>query len=189
VTPIHANGANRAIPAARSPLRSAAQELLDYRVAVRIFSIILCGCMCVSIAGAAGADADAGGVSVMTACDSSPEQLNSQARKTHGRIARRAATETLYRSGIVARRAGTAPRQLDVSVTRWSVASAGGHIDVTAELRVVLCDNMGKMLVIVNGKATASGPNAQLATLREQAITEGISHLVAKLASQLPLSA
>jgi hypothetical protein len=145
--------------------------------------------MCVFVAGVAGAEPDTGGVSVMTACDSSREQLDVQARKAHGQIARRAATETLHRSGIVARRVGTAPRQLDVSVTAWRIATVGGRTDVTADIRIVLCDNTGKMLVIVNGTATASGRNARLAVLREQAVAEGVSQLVARLASQLSLSA
>ena len=101
--------------------------------------------MCALVAGVAGAEPGAGGVSVMTACDASPERLDVEARKAHGQIARRAATETLDRSGILARHGAAASRQLDVSVTRWRVASIGGRTDVTAELRVVLCDGMGKM--------------------------------------------
>ena len=124
----------------------------------------------------------------MTACDSSPDRLDVHARKLHGQIARRAAIETLHRGGIAARRAGTAARQLDVSVIHWRVASTGSRTDVTAEIRVVLCDHNGRMLSIVNGKATASGLSAQLTLLREQAIAEGVGHLVGKLGAQLARS-
>lgn len=148
-------------------------------------SILLCGFMCVFIAGRAVAEPGAGSVAVLTACDSSPAWLDARARKLHGQIARRAATETLHRTGIAARSAGVATRQLDVSVTRWRVASAGGRADVTAEIRIVLCDRAGRMLSIANGKATATGDHARLAELREQAIAEGVGHLVGDLVARL----
>ena len=148
-------------------------------------SIVLCGLLCGSVCHLAVAEPVATGISVMTASDSSSEQLDARARKRHGQIARRTATETLRRGGIDARRAGLAARQLDVSVTRWRVASAGRRTDVTAEIRIVLCDDKGKMLSILNGKATISGENAQLASLREQVIVEGVGQLVAKLGPQL----
>jgi len=147
-------------------------------------SVVLCGFMWVFVAGAATAAPGAGGVSVMTACDSSPGQLDARVRALHGQIARRAATETLSRSGITARHRGAA-HQLDVSVTRWRVASAGGRSDVTAEIRIVLCDDTGRMLSIANGVATISGHSAQLAELRELAISEGVGQLVAKLGPQM----
>ena len=144
---------------------------------------VLYGWMCVFAADLAVAESgDDRGVSVMTACDSSPEELDAAVRELHGRIARRVANETLHRSGLAARRAGGATHQLDVSVTRWRVARAAGHTDVTAEIRLVLCDDKGRMLSIVNGKATASGQGAELAVLREQAIAEGVGQLVARLA-------
>jgi len=149
-----------------------------------IASILLCGVMWVFVAGAAIAAPGSSGVSVMTACDSSPGRLDARARALHGEIARRAATESLHRSGIAARHRGGA-HQLDVSVTRWRVASAGGRSDVTAEIRIVLCDDAGRMLSIANGRATISGRSAQLAELREQAIAEGVGHLVARLGPQL----
>ena len=125
---------------------------------------------------------------MLTARDSSPAQLDVRARKLHGQIARRAATESLYRTGIDVRRAGTATHQLDVSIINWHVASAGGRADVTAEIRIVLCDHQGKMLSIVNGKATISGNDTRLAELRQQAIAQGVGHLVARLGSQIARS-
>ena len=141
--------------------------------------------MCVCFAAStAVAEPLAGGVSVMTASDSSPEHLDAHARKLHGQIARRAATETLHRNGIEARHTG-AGRQLDVAVTHWRVASADGYTNVIAEIRIVLCDDKGKMLSVVNGKAMIRGETAQLASLRAQAISEGVGHLVARLGPQL----
>jgi hypothetical protein len=151
-----------------------------------ISSIVLCGLLCGSVGRVAVAEpVVASGVSVMTASDSSPERLDARARKLHGQIARRAATETLRRGGIDARRAGLAAHQLDVSVTHWRIASAGGRTDVTAEIRIVLCDDKGKMLSIVHGKARVSGEDAQLAGMREQVIVEGVGQLVAKFAPQI----
>jgi hypothetical protein len=147
-------------------------------------SIVTSILLCALVAGAAVA-APARGVSVMTACDASPERLDAGARELHGRIARRAATETLHRHGIGARRMGPVDRQLDVTVIRWRVVRAGGRADVTAEIRVVLCDGDGRMLSIANGKATASGLDGELAALREQAIAAGVGDLVARLGPQL----
>jgi hypothetical protein len=152
---------------------------------MRATASILCGSICLFLAGAAVAEPLAAGVSVMTASDSSPEHLDVRARQRHGQIARRAANETLHRSGIDARHGGGAAHQLDVSVTRWRVASAGGRTDVTAEIRIVLCDDKGRMLAIVHGKATISGDHAQIASLREQAIAAGVGHLVATLRPQI----
>jgi hypothetical protein len=126
----------------------------------------------------------AGGVSVMSASDSSPERLDARTRTLHGQIARRAAIDTLHRTGIAAR-PGSAARQLDVSVIGWRIASADGRAAVTAEIQLVLCDDKGRMLSIVNGKATIHGQASQLVTLREQAIAEGVGHLVARLGSQI----
>lgn len=158
-------------------------------LASAVASILVCGCLCALVAGDAVA-APARGVSVMTAFDASPDRLDAGARELHGRIARRAATETLHRRGIGARRTGPVYRQLDVTVIRWRVARTGGRTDVTAEIRVVLCDGHGRMLSIANGKATASGLDGEIAALREQAIAEGVGHLVARLGPQLaPASA
>jgi hypothetical protein len=148
-------------------------------------SIVLCGLVCMSTTDLADArPARDANVSVMTARDSSPERLDVEARRHHGQIARRAATESLALHGIDAR-AGAADGQLDVSVTHWRIASAGRRADVTAEIRIVLCDRNGRMRSIVNGKATVTGDPAQLAELRELAIDEGVRHLVARLGTQL----
>lgn len=149
-------------------------------------SIALCGLVCAFTADDASArPAHDAGVSVMTARDSSPERLDADARRHHGQIARRAATESLALHGIGARRTGTTDGQLDVSVTHWRVASTARRADVTAEIRIVLCDRSGRMLTIVNGKATVSGAPADLAALRELAIDEGVRHMVARLGPQL----
>ncbi len=145
---------------------------------------MLCGCVCAVFAGAAGAEPGTRGVSVMSASDSSPGRLDARTRTLHGQIARRAATDTLHRSGIAARSGGGA-RQLDVTVVGWRVASADGRADVTAEIRIVLCDGDGRMLSVVNGKATIRGHDSQLADLRRQVIAEGVGHLVARLGPQI----
>src|ERR1041385_7982233 len=97
-----------------------------------LVSILLCGCVCVVLASAARAEPGTSGVSVMSASDSSPERLDARTRTLHGQIARRAASDTLQRTGIAAR-PGSAAHQLDVSVIGWSVASAEGLAAVTAE--------------------------------------------------------
>lgn len=58
---------------------------------------------------------------------------------------------------------------------------------VSAELKVILYNDHGKMLSIVTGRATVSAPrgNVRLAELREQALTETVFGMTRSLQSQL----
>ncbi|HEV7558550.1 MAG TPA: hypothetical protein VGO00_23935, partial [Kofleriaceae bacterium] len=105
---------------------------------------------------------------VTSACDSSPGQLDAATRKLHGEIARRALTNSLDKNSVVVE----GKRQLDVSVTSWLVSIAGSRTDVTAEVRIVICDAHGKMLSIVHGKAKVTAYRAKVDDLRRQAIAE-----------------
>jgi hypothetical protein len=132
----------------------------------------------------AGGVATADGINVAvvaSACDSSPGHLDAQTRKHHGEIARRAVTTSLHDSHAEIAR----PTQLDVSVIGWTVSTVGSRTDVTAEVRIVICDGHGKMLSIVHGKATVTAHHARVADLREQAISEAVGGLSPQLRSQL----
>ena len=127
------------------------------------------------------------GVTIASASDASPGVLDAHARKRHGEIVRRALLDVLHRSGADVRHAGIGPRQIDAAVVAWHVAPSPGELTVAAELRVVLCDERGKMLSIVTARASVSAParRARLAELREQALGEAVGSLSRSLQLQL----
>jgi len=122
-------------------------------------------------------------VTIASASDASPGVLAPAARKRHGAIVRQAMLDVLRRAGVSVGHAGA--RQLDVAVIAWRIVPRAGTTDVTAELRVVVCDGHGKMLAIVSGRATVSGSSAQLTSLREQALAEAVGGMTRTLRSQL----
>jgi len=151
---------------------------------VRAIAIIVA---CVLAGGVATAE-PFGGISVAivaSACDSSPGHLDARTRKLHGDIARRAVTTSLHKNRAEIARSS----QLDVSVVGWTVSTAGNRTDVTVEVRIVICDNHGKMLSIVHGKATVTAYRARVADLRELAIREAVGGLSPQLRTQLARAA
>jgi hypothetical protein len=144
---------------------------------VRAIAIIVA---CALAGGVATADGTGINIAIVaSACDSSPGHLDARTRKHHGDVARRALTSSLHHSAIAR------PTQLDVSVISWTVSTAGSRTDVTAEVRIVICDDHGKMLSIVHGKATVTAHHARVADLREQAISEAVGGLSPQLRTQL----
>jgi hypothetical protein len=129
-----------------------------------------------SLANAAPALRIERGVTIASASDASPGVLDPHARKRHGEIVRRALHDVLQRSGADVRYAGIGARQIDAAVVGWRVAQDVAQLSVSAELRVVVCDERGKMLAIVTGRARVSSPvrSARLADLRAQALAEAV---------------
>lgn len=127
------------------------------------------------------ATADGVNIQVASACDSSPGQLDQQTRKHHGDLARQALATSIEREHFDI----SGKRQLDVSVTKWSVATINGKTQVTAEVRIVVCDGQSKMMSIVHGKATVIAANTKIEELRRQAIDEAVASLTRSLHSQL----
>ena len=126
-------------------------------------------------------------MTIASASDDSPGVLDAHARKRHGEIVRRALHDVLQRAGAEVRYAASGARQLDAAVVAWHVAQDAAQLSVSAELRVVVCDERGKMLSIVTGRASVSSPirGARLAELREQALAEAVGALSRSLPSQL----
>ena len=116
------------------------------------------------------------GVTIASTSDDSPGVLDAHARRRHGEIVRRALHDMLRRSGADVRHAGIRVRQIDAAVVAWRVAQDAAQLSVSAELRVVVCDERGKMVAIVTGRASVSSPvrGARLAELREQALAEAV---------------
>jgi hypothetical protein len=134
------------------------------------------------------------GVTIASASDDSPGVLDAHARKRHGQIVRRALHDVLQRAGADVRYAGIGTRrgaqQIDAAVVGWRVAQDAAQLSVSAELRVVVCDERGKMVAIVTGRASVSSPvrGARLAELREQALAEAIGAMGRRLSPALALA-
>jgi hypothetical protein len=127
------------------------------------------------------------GVTIASASDDSPGVLDAHARRQHGEIVRRALHDVLQRSGADVRYAGIGVRQIDAAVVGWRVVQDAAQLSVSAELRVVVCDERGKMLAIVTGRASVSSPvrSARLAELRAQALAEAIGAMSRSLSPAL----
>jgi hypothetical protein len=155
---------------------------------MRIFPVLIAMAVTGSLAAAAAAAPGLRGrpgVTIASASDASPGRLASHERERHAEIVRQALRDVLHRSGADVRRGGMPMRQIDVSVVGWNVATLAGRIDVSAVLRLVICDDHGRMLSIVTGRASVSGRSTQLAALREQVLAEAIGGMTRQLASQL----
>ena len=153
---------------------------------MRSLAIVLAIAVTASLASAAPRRRGDTGITILSSSDASPGVLDPHARQRHGEILRRALLAVLHRSGIDARHAGIPGRQIDISITAWRVASAASRIDVSTVLRVVICDDQGKMLSIVTGRARVSAPGqTEIAELREQAVAEAVGGMTRSLQSQL----
>jgi hypothetical protein len=135
---------------------------------------------------AAAAPRGAPGVVIASSSDSSPGTLDVRARVQHREIVRRALLDVLHRSGADVRHAGIGVRRLDVAIVAWRVTPSTGQLDVAVELRVVICDETGRMLSILTGRARMSAPDrAPLPALREQVLAEAVRGMTSSLQSQL----
>jgi hypothetical protein len=173
--------------------RGTEAALRSVTTAMRTFGLIAALCMVSSTVAVAGvADAPRGprgtrGVMIASSSDESPGVLDAHARKRHGEIVRGALLDVLRRSGADVRHAGIGPRQLDVAIIGWQVTTTPAEIAVSAQVRVVICDQRGRMMSIVTGRARVSVParGARIAELREQALAEAVGSMTRSLQSQL----
>jgi|GEM_PF-5784675 len=152
---------------------------------MRTLALILALAVTGGVASAAPRPRSERGVTIASASDASPGALDTSARKRHADIVRQALLDVLHRSGGDVRLAGIAPRQIDAAVVSWRVARRGHGAEVTAELRIIVCDGHGKMLSILTGKAMVTGAPGQIAQLREQALAEAVGGMTRNLTTQL----
>ena len=152
---------------------------------MRSLALILALAVTGSVASAAPRPRSERGVTIASASDASPGVLDTRARKRHAEIVRQALLDVLHRSGSDARHAGIAPRQIDAAVVSWRVTPRGRTTNVSAQIRIVVCDGHGKMLSILTGRATVTRAPGQIAQLREQALAEAVGGMTANLTTQL----
>lgn len=139
-----------------------------------------------SIAVAQPRHAAASGAAIASSSDQSPGVLDAHARKRHGEIVRRALLDVLHRSGTNLRHAGAGAHKIDIAVVAWRVVPAGRELSMSVELRAVVCDERGRILAIVIGRASMSAPaRARLPALREQLLAEAVAGMSRSLQSQV----
>lgn len=145
-------------------------------------TLALAAALLISVPVASAAPHGERAITIATAADTSPGALDTGARRRHGEIVRKAMLDVLRRSGVDVGQAG---QQIDVTVVAWKIVPHGTATEVTAELRVIVCDGHGKMLAIVNGRATVSGRRGELDALREQALAGAVGGMQRTLKQQL----
>jgi hypothetical protein len=161
------------------------------RSALRLIALLVAVIAVAPLATAAPGSRGRPPITIKSASDASPGVLDARTRMRHGQIARRALLDVLRRSGADVRHAGMPLRQLDISIVAWRIAPVRQGIDVSTELRVVICDERGKILSIVTGRARVSAPDrkAPLVELREQALAEAVGGMTRSLLPQFARAA
>ena len=135
-------------------------------------------------------------VTIKSANDDSPGKLDKQTRTVNAQTVRQSLLDALSGAPQVtmaaqdAQRWGLDPRVLDVSVVKLEVEITTANVECTAELRLAISDESGKMLSFVSGGATVSVPRAKfepgyLPTLRKDALEGAMRGLFDKLLAHL----
>lgn len=131
-------------------------------------------------------------VLINSSADDSPGKADKTTRKAHAEIVRQTLTDQIKRDPLVvmAKQHGVPARQLDLSVTKLAVQTAGNYVEVEAQLRLAISDDKGKMLSFLSGGAKVQVPrktyNARyLPTLRKEALENAMRGMFDKLMTQL----
>jgi len=134
-------------------------------------------------------------VTIASATDHTPgEQAIDRARnaETIRRVLLDALSRTPQLTSTVAdvRRFGLDVRKIDIDVVQLRVERSGEDVVVSAQVRLVVCDDRGRMLSILSGGATARRPARlvraeQLADLRRDALEGAVHGMFAPLRTHL----
>jgi hypothetical protein len=135
-------------------------------------------------------------VLVNSSADDSPGFASVATRHSHADVIRRVLTEQLRTEASVtsigsdARRWGLDARHIDLSVTKLDVKTAGGTVEIDAQLRIAISDDSGKMLSFLSGGAKLQVPSQKfdrryLPVLRKEALENAMRGMFAKLLAHL----
>ena len=135
-------------------------------------------------------------VLVKSSADESPGTSDAATRKQHAEIIKRALLDRLRADPSITSVTGEARRwsldahYLDLSVTRLAATRSGDIIEVSAELRIAISDDSGKMLSLLSGGAKAQMPAANfdaraLPAMRRDALDGAMRGMLDKLFAQL----
>jgi hypothetical protein len=131
-------------------------------------------------------------VTVKGCNDDSPGKADKTTRKGHADILMQTLKDDLRGARQVtmvendAQRWGLEQRQLDVSVVKLEMTQVAGYVEVSAELRLAISDNTGKMLSFLSGGAKVQVPvskyrAAYLPNMRKEALQGALNGLFDKL--------
>jgi len=135
-------------------------------------------------------------VLVTSSTDESPGTSDAATRKQHAEIIKRALLDRLRADPAITSVTGEARRwsldahYLDLSVTRLAATRTGDVIEVSAELRIAISDDSGKMLSLLSGGAKAQMPATgfdarTLPAMRRDALDGAMRGMFDKLFAQL----
>lgn len=135
-------------------------------------------------------------VLINSSTDDSPGKTDKAARQTHAEVLRQTLADhirkdaTITMAAALAKQPGIRSRQLDLSVTRLAVQTAGAYVEIEAQLRLAISDDKGKMLSFLSGGAKVQVPRKTfhakyLPTLRKEAIENAMRGMLDKLMAQL----
>lgn len=129
-------------------------------------------------------------VMVKGANDDSPGVTDKATRKLHADILKASLQDSLRTAPQVtmlqseAERWGLDARTIDVSVTKLEMSQNGGNIEMSAELRLAISDQSGKMLSFLSGGAKVTrkySAKTPLANLRKEVLEGAMKGIFDKL--------
>jgi hypothetical protein len=135
-------------------------------------------------------------VQVKSSSDDSPGKADKATRKVNAEVAKQVLVDLFKQAPQVtmvateAQRWELEPRHLDVSVIRLDVEQSGGIIEVSADLRLAISDDTGKMLSFCSGGAKVQIPKKSfdlryLPNLRKEALENAMKGMFDKLLEHL----
>lgn len=124
--------------------------------------------------------------------DDSPGKAEKLVRKVNAEIVKAVLQDELRNAPLVtmiaadAQRWGLDQRLIDVSIIKLEQSQANGMVEVSAELRLVVSDNKGKLMSILSGGAKAQIPTAKyqvknLPNMKREAIEGAMRGMMDKL--------
>ena len=135
-------------------------------------------------------------IMIKSSSDDSPGRADKTMRKAHAAIVKQALLDSFKAAPQVtmvaseAQRWGLDPRTIDLSVVKMDVQTAGGYVEIAAELRLAISDDKGKMLSFLSGGAKVQIPTAKfnaryLANFRKEALEGAMRGMFDKLLAHL----
>jgi len=135
-------------------------------------------------------------VVIKSSSDDSPGTATKTTRKTHADILKQSLADQLKSAPQVTmaetegKRWGLDARHIDLSVVKMDVDQSGSYIEISAELRLAISDDTGKMLSFLSGGAKVQVPRAKfkaqyLPDLRKEALEGAMKGMFDKLLAHL----
>jgi len=135
-------------------------------------------------------------VQVKGANDDSPGKVDKAIRKVNAEIVKGVLQEELRTAPLVTmvategQRWGLEARTIDVSIVKLEQTQANGLVEVSAELRLAISDDKGRMLSFLSGGAKVQLPAAKyqpkyLPSMKRDAVTGAMRGMMEKLLAHL----